>query len=124
MGSIRNWNGKTGVPDALLRAHDEMRAELVQATLEGGRIATAAKRVAQLCLPHFEHEEKYIFPVLALLPFLERGILMADMVDVMPLISNFKAKHDAANEHHQLILGATEELLQAAHKEKTREFAD
>jgi len=124
MGSIGKINGNLVVPDALMRSHDEMRAELVQATMEGGRIAKAAKRVAQLCLPHFEHEEKHVFPVLALLPYLERGILLAEMVDVMPLISNFTAKHDAITDHHQLILAATEELLQAAHKDKTREFTE
>ena len=124
MGSIGKINGNLVVPDALMRSHDEMRAELVQATMEGGRIAKAAKRVAQLCLPHFEHEEKHVFPVLALLPYLERGILLAEMVDVMPLISNFAAKHDAITDHHQLILAATEELLQVANKEKTREFTE
>ena len=92
--------------------------------MEGGRIAKAGKRVAQLCLPHFEHEEKSVFPVLALLPDLERGNVRPEMMDVMPLISDFRAKHDALDHHHQLIVSAIEELLQAAHKEKSREFAE
>src|ERR1700694_4219857 len=112
MGPILNtWNGKLNVPKALLRGHDEARAELVRATMEGGRIAKAGKRVAQLCLPHFEHEEKSVFPVLALLPDLERGNVRAEMMEVMPLISDFRAKHDALNDHHQLIVSAIEELL-------------
>jgi hemerythrin superfamily protein len=124
MSSIFNWNGKLTVPNALRRGHEEARAELVRATMEGGRIAKAGKRVAQLCLPHFEHEEKSVFPVLALLPELERGNVRAEMMEVMPLISDFRAKHDAINDHHQLIVSAVEELLQAAHKEKSREFAE
>ena len=92
--------------------------------MQGGRIAKAAKRVAELCLPHFEHEEKTVFPVLALLPYLEQGNLRPEMLDVMPLIFNFRAKHDAINDHHQLIVSAIEELLKAAHKEKNREFAE
>ena len=124
MGSILNWNGKLNVPDALRRGHDEARAELVRATMEGGQIAKAGKRVAQLCLPHFEHEEKSVFPVLALLPYLEQGNLRPEMMDVMPLIFDFRAKHDALDDHHQLIVSAIEELLQAAHKEKNREFAE
>src|SRR5476651_1703466 len=124
MSSILNWNGKLNAPDALLRGHDEARAELVRATMEGGRIAKAAKRVAQLCLPHFEHEERSVFPVLALLPYLERGNLRPEMMDVMPLISDFRAKHDTLNDHHQSILAAIEDLLQAAHMEKNREFAE
>jgi len=124
MSSIFNWNGKLTVPNALRRGHEEARAELVRATMEGGRIAKAGKRVAQLCLPHFEHEEKSVFPVLALLPELEQGNVRAEMMEVMPLISDFRAKHDALNDHHQLIASAIEELLQAAHKEKSREFAE
>ena len=124
MSSIISWNGKLHAPDALLRVHDEARAELVRAIMEGGRIAKAAKRVAQLCLPHFEHEEKSVFPVLALLPHLERGNLQPEMMDVMPLISDFRAKHDSLDDHHQLIVSAIEELLQAAYKEKNREIAE
>jgi hypothetical protein len=124
MGSRLNWNGKLNVPDALRRGHDEARTELVRAAMQGGRIAKAAKRVAQLCLPHFEHEEKSVFPVLALLPYLAPENLRPEMMDVMPLISDFRAKHDALNDHHQSILAEIEELLQAAHKEKNREFAE
>jgi hypothetical protein len=111
------------VPKALLRGHDEARAELVRASMEGGRIAKASKRVAELCLPHFEHEEKGVFPVLALLPYLEQGNLRPEMMDVMPLIHKYRAKHDKINDHHQLIAFAIEDLLQAAQKEKNREVA-
>ncbi len=124
MDSIHKWNGKLHVPDALRRGHDEARAEFVRVAMEGGRIGRAGKRVAQLCLPHFEHEENSVFPVLALLPDLTRGNTRPDMMDMMPLISAFRAKHDAINDHHQSILGAIEEFLQAAHKEKNREFTE
>ena len=126
MSSIFNRNGelKLTVPEALRRGHDEARAELVRATMEGGQIAKAAKRVAQLCLPHFEHEEKSVFPVLALLPYLQRGEVQPEMMDVMPLISDFTAKHDALDDHHQSIRSAIEALLQAARKEKNRVFTE
>jgi hemerythrin superfamily protein len=124
MGPILNWNGKLTVPKALLRGHDEARAELVRVCMEGGRIAEAGKRVADLCLPHFEHEEKSVFPVLALLPYLEQGTLRPEMKDVMPMIFDFRAKHDALEHHHQLIVSAIDDLLQIAHKEKNREIAE
>lgn len=124
MGSIFKWNGELGVPNALLLSHDEARAEFVRTAMEGGRIAKAGKRVAQLCLPHFELEEKGIFPVLALLPHLERGDLRPEMMDIMPLIHDFRAKHDALAGHHQLIASAIEDLLQAAQREKNREFTE
>jgi hypothetical protein len=124
VGSIINWNGKLNVPSALRRDHDEARAELVRATLEGGRIAKAGKRVAQLCLPHFEHEEKNIFPVLALLPYLAAKKLRPEMMEVMPLISDYRANHDMIRDRHQSILAAIEELLYASNKQKNRQFAD
>jgi hypothetical protein len=124
MGSIINWNGKLNVPSALRRDHDEARTEFVRAGMEGGRIAKAGKRVAQLCLPHFEHEEKTVFPVLALLPYLAPENLQPEMMDIMPLISELRAKHDTIADHHQSILAAIDELMHAAHKQKNREFAE
>jgi hypothetical protein len=121
---IYNWNGILNVPDALRRGHDDARAEFVRATMEGGRIAKAGKRLAHLCLPHFEHEEKGVFPVLALLPHLAQENLRPEMMDVMPLITAFRAKHHAINEHHQSILAAIEELQQIAHKQGNREIAE
>jgi hypothetical protein len=125
MGQILNWKGNLSVPNALRLGHSEARAQLVRATMASGqRVPRAAKRVAELCLPHFEQEEKRVFPVLALLPYLERDDLRQEMLDVMPLITDFRAEHEAINAHHHAILAAIEELLQAAHKEKNREFAE
>jgi hypothetical protein len=124
VASIFGWNRKLHVPNALLLGHDEVRAELVRATMEGGPIARAGKRVAELCLPHFEHEEKSVYPVLALLPYVEQGNLRPEMMEVMPLVYEFRAKRDALDDHHQSILAAIDELLQAAFREKNREFAE
>ena len=124
MGSIINWNGKLNVPSALQRDHDEARTQFARARMEGGRIARAGKRVAQLCLPHFEHEEKSVFPVLAVLPYLAPENLQPEMMELMPLISELRAKHDAIVDHHQEILAAIDELMLAAHKQKNRELAE
>ncbi len=124
MNSNSQWYGNLNIPDALRLAHDEARAELVRATTEGGRIAEAAKRLAQLCLPHFEWEEKTVFPILGLLPELTRGDVRPGMVEVLPMIADFSARQDALGNQHQLILSAVETLLLAAHREKKREFAE
>ena len=126
MSAILDRNGelKLTVPEALRRSHDEARAQLVWANMERYPIAVAAKRVAKLCLPHFEYEEKTVFPVLALLPYLQRGEVQPEMIDVLPLISDFTAKHDALDHHHQSIRSAIEELLETARKEKNRLFAE
>lgn len=90
----------------------------------GGPIAMAAKRVADHCLPHFEHEEKIVFPALALLPYLKPGNLRPEMKDVMSLISDFNAKRDALVDDHQAILAAIDALLHAAYQKKDREFTE
>jgi hypothetical protein len=56
---------KTDIAEKLRQGHDNLRAGLTKAMQEGGPIADAAKRLAELCLPHFELEEKIIFPVIA-----------------------------------------------------------
>ena len=124
MGQIFNWQEKLTVPNALRLSHDEARAEFVRATMEGGRIGKAGKHLAQLCLPHFEHEEKNIFPVLPLLSDLAQGNFRPEMSEVMTMISNFRAKHEALEKHHQAIASAIEDLLQAAQREKSREFTE
>lgn len=49
MGAILNWNGEPNVPKALLRSHDEARAELVGLTAEPGRTKLTANRVDAPC---------------------------------------------------------------------------
>jgi hypothetical protein len=118
-----SWNGKLSVPSALLYDHDDVRAGFVRAKLEGGAIALASERVAQLCLPHFEYEEKSVFPVLGLLPYMSPGALRPEMMQVMPLISDFTIKHNALASDHESILAAIVGLLQAAHIRENREIA-
>jgi len=126
MGSMTNWNQKLNlaVPHALRRSHEEARAQFAWANMERDSIALAAKRIEKLCLPHFEYEEKTVFPVLALLPLLERGEVRPEMMDAIPLIADFSARHAAVDDHHQLILSAIDAMAETARKEKNRVFAD
>ncbi len=124
MGAILPWRGELHAPKSLRLSHDDARVELVRATMEGGRIAAAAKRLAHVCLPHFDVEEKFAFPALALLPELMQGMVRPDMARVLPLISAFSAKHKALNGQHQSIQPAIDALLAASHSEKNREVAE
>ena len=124
MISLLQWDGKLTIPDALRLAHDEVSAELVRATMERGPIAHAAMRVAKLCLPHFEWEERIIFPALVILPDLARGNLRAEMVNVLPTIVEFSARQDEFDNQHRSIHSAIQALQRAAEREKNREFAE
>jgi len=116
--------GELRSPRSLRLSHDDARAELVKATMEGGRIATAARRLAQVCLPHFDEEEKSVFPALGLLPELMQGMVRPEMVRVLPLIADFSAKHNALHSQHQSIRSAIDSLLVASHRERNSEVAE
>ena len=119
-----SWRGKPHDPDALRHSHDEARAKLDRAAKLGGPIAEASSRVARMCLPHFEREEKCLLPVLAFLPDLTQGILRPEMEDALPLIADFRARHEALETQHQSIQASIEELRQAALGENNAEFAE
>ena len=123
MGSTIPWKRSIPSPTSLRLSHDDVRAELVRATLEGGQIAAAAKRLASLCLPHFDVEEKFTCPALGLLPDLIKGMVRPEMVAVLPLICDFSAKHAALDHQHESIQCAIDALLVAAHEEKNRDVA-
>jgi hypothetical protein len=118
------WDGTWNIPAALRFSHDEMRAGLVKATNEPGRIGDAAVTVARLCLPHFEQEEKAVFPVLSLLYDLAFRDVRHEMAAVLPLVSTFSEKHEALDRQHEAIGTAIEALLHAAHREGNREIAE
>ena len=46
------------------------------------------------------------------------------MAEVLPLISDFRAKHHALDNQHQLIQSAIDGLMLASRQEKNREFAE
>ena len=124
MGSTSPWNAADHTPASLRISHDEARAELVRATMKGGDTAVAAKRLATMCLPHFEAEEKFAFPALGLLPDLMKGLVRPEMAKVLALISEFGAKHAALEMQHDSIRSAIDDLLRASKDEGNRDTAE
>jgi hypothetical protein len=124
MASILQPNRSVATPKSLRLSHDQARAEFVRATTEGGRVGIAAKRLADICLPHFEGEERSAFPVLGLLPEITHGSVRPAMLEVLPLIAEFKARREVLEKHHELIQCAIDKLLQACHREKNWEVAE
>lgn len=114
--------GQLDIPEALMLDHDEARAVLACATAEPGPIGKAAMRVSRFCLPHFEQEEKIVFPVFGLLPDLALGDIRPEMADLLPLIYEFHAGY--ARSTHRLIDGAIEALMQAARAEGCAQFVE
>lgn len=115
---------KLPAADSLRLQHDDIRAGLVTAAMEPGPVAEAAKRVSRLCIPHFEEEEKHLFPALGLLLEVALEDVKPEMVALLPLISRFGLRHERLHHHHQLIASTIETLIAAARKERNRRLAD
>jgi hypothetical protein len=115
------------IPEALRSEHDELHAELVSATAAGGRTGEAAKAVARILHPHFEKEEKYALPPLALLPALSEGKFDRGMADVLKLTDKLAAELPAMLAEHRDIFSALTKLIDAARAENkpgVAEFAE
>ena len=116
--------GRFKTPEGLRLGHDDARAELVRTSTMGGLIGDAARLVANICLPHFEYEEKFVFPVFSLLPDLSAGRVRPEMADVLPLVYGFKAWHDTFNAQHESIGAAIHAMLVVGYKENNREVIE
>jgi hypothetical protein len=115
------------IPDALESEHEELHGELVAATKAGGRTGEAAKAVARVLQPHFEKEEQYALPPLALLQPLSEGKLDKGMADVLKLTDKLEAELATMLAEHKAIVSELAKLIDAAtaeHKPNVAHFAE
>jgi hypothetical protein len=119
-GQATRWK----TPESLKAEHEELHAELVEATQAGGKTGDAAKAVAKLLHPHFEKEEKYAQPPLGLLPRLAEGKVTPEMEQILVLTDKLKADLPQMLEEHKAIVGALTRLVDAAKEEGKLEHAD
>jgi hypothetical protein len=115
------------IPGPLKAEHDELHAELVEATKAGGRTGDAAKAVAKLLHPHFLKEEEYALPPLGLLVALSEGRLEAGMADVLKMTDRLKPELGTMLAEHKEVVGALGKLVDAAtaeHKPDIVHFAE
>lgn len=105
------------IPRSLKVEHEELHAELVEATRAPGKTGEAARAVARFLHPHFEKEEEYALPPLGLLQALARDEVTPEMAEVLPLADKLKAELDQMLEEHKGIVLALENLIDAAKQE-------
>ncbi len=111
-----------GIPQSLKTEHEELHAELAEAAKAGGKVAAAAKVVAEVLHPHFEKEEEFAMPPLGLLPHLARGEVNPEMGPALALTDRLKIRLDEMLADHKAIVGALEELVAAAKEENQPRF--
>ncbi len=120
MSNVRN-------PAALEAEHNELHLRLERAIGVGGEVGAAATRVAEALHAHFEGEERYAMPPLALLPALAAGQVTPEMAGIVTLTETLKSELPQMLAEHQAILAALDELSAAAGRAGNAEalaFAD
>lgn len=114
---------KIKIPETLKLEHEELHRQLAEATKVGGKIAEAAKLVAQTLHPHFVSEEKFAIPPLGILPQLVEGKLNDDMKEVIKMTDKLKAELPRMLEEHKAIVAALDNLVKVAQNENKPKFA-
>jgi hypothetical protein len=105
------------IPASIRAEHEEIHAELVEATKAAGRTGEAARALAAVLHPHFVREEQIALPPLGLLAALARGDTSKDMQDVLAMTDSLKAELPRMLEEHKAIHEATTRLGEVAQAE-------
>ena len=102
------------IPLPLKQEHEELHAQLRNATQAGGEVGAAAKALAQLMHPHFVKEDEYALPPLGLLQRLTQGRVTSEMADVLKLTDRLEAELPTMLAEHKTIVAALARLQDAA----------
>ena len=105
-------------PKSVQADHREIRARLDEAERVGGRTGAAAARLLQRLRPHFEKEEIFALPPLALLEDLAEGGQPADADAAIGMAERLRQEHAGMLRDHASIVEAIAELRDAATQEK------
>jgi hypothetical protein len=109
------------IPGSLKVEHEELHAELVQATKVEGPVGEAARNVATLLHPHFVKEEEYALSPLGLLGPLATGAVTPAMREVLAMTDRLKAELPEMLAEHRAVVGALQKLIAAAKREDRSE---
>lgn len=115
---------KGEIAAALRQDHEYIRSELSLAMSESGAIGQSATALARLCVPHFELEEKLIFPILARLHILatsKNG--RPQFIELQSQFIKLSDLNKQLGRGHHAISRAAKALLRVATEEGNPEFA-
>ena len=112
------------IPEAMELEHEELHAELRKAIRLPGKLAKAAKQVAEILHPHFEKENELALPVIGVARELAEGKTSADYPKALELCDKFRAEYDKMLQEHMEIVKALDELEKAARKARKLSVID
>jgi hypothetical protein len=106
----------------LKTGHEAVRSTLKRAMREPGKTGEAARKVASLADGHFLREEKFVLPLLAMLPGLARGEHGAAIAGGQRLAAQLRLQLEQLQLDHRQISAALHELAAAAEAEGKSEY--
>jgi hypothetical protein len=104
-------------PAVLKGEHTALTLELESASVIGGRIGDAARRLMGLMAAHLKREEEWAFPLLSLLPHLAAGTVGEEMEVALPIADRLRRELSRLRQEHVAIVEAVEDLAEAARRE-------
>jgi hypothetical protein len=111
------------IPAALRIEHEKLHADLSAATKIAGRTGEAARHVAAVLHEHFEREEEFALPPLALLGPMSTHHVTPDMQSVIAMTDRLNAEMPRMLSEHKMIVQALEKLAAAAAAERHPEVS-
>jgi hypothetical protein len=111
------------IPLSLLEEHAELHTGLETAARLPGETGAAARKVLAVITPHFQDEQRRVYPLLRVLPLLGNGHVEPWMADLLPVADRLPAELDAYRRAHLTIDGVLDELHTAAWRENHQEYA-
>lgn len=112
------------IPQALVKDHIELQAEIEKAIKEGGMVGQAAAKLKEVLKPHIVHEEKFALPPLGLLSKLVAGKLEDEMNVAAGMADDLQAEMPHMLQEHKLISASLDELAKAAAQENKPAYID
>lgn len=109
------------IPSSIVAEHQELAAALAKALRSGGRTAVAAKALDAVLAPHFEREEEFALPPLALLAPLSRGEHAPESRAILEKTEILKRELPEMLREHQAIVAKLQQLEKAATEERKPE---
>jgi hypothetical protein len=107
---------------SLKTEHEALRATLKRAMREAGRTGDAARRLAGVADGHFLREEKFVLPLLAMLPALARGETGAKIALAAKLLEGLKPEMEQMITDHRVMAEMLRELARAAEAEDKPDY--
>jgi hypothetical protein len=108
---------KFEIPRPMKMEHEELHADLVNATTAGGKTGDAARAVAKVLHNHFIKEEEFALPPLDLLVALSEGKFDTGMAEVLRMTDRLEAELPTMLSEHKDVVAALGKLVEAARAE-------